>query len=248
MTVVRRFAIYLLPYWRHLLAVFLTTGLFVLFSSASYWLAASFLQTLFTGNPPSAINVPTEGIVNTIHQQFKHWTALLLVGETRQDTLVRAAIAIITAFFLKNLFAYLQLHYDSFIEQKVIKDLRDKLFSHLLHQDLAFLHARKRGHLISIILNDVETLNTALNKVFTKLVRDPFNTLFLLVLLLIVNAKLTLIALIIVPSIGWIVLFLSKRIKKIFANCSGEHCGCYRTSSTGDQRNPCRQGIFRRKP
>lgn len=135
------------------------------------------------------------------------------MSDSSQATLTRASLAIVFAFLGKNLFAYLQLYYDSFIEQKVIKDLRDQLVGKLIKQDLAYFQSVEQGSLVSTVLNDVETLNMALNKSFTKLIRDPLNALILLVLLFIVNSKLTLIALVIVPTLGWIVLWLGRKIK-----------------------------------
>jgi len=218
----RRFARYLAPHTPHIIAMLLSTALFVVFSSSAYWLAASFLTALFNGTlAPADTATGLNGLL-------KHWTALLLVGPTPRATLTRAAVAIVIAFFGKNLFGYLQLFYISHVEQRVIKELRDQLFGHLLRQDLAFFQRERRGTLISTVLNDVEQLNSALNKSFTKLVRDPINAFVLLVLLFAVSWKLTLAAIVVVPALGWIVQVLARRIKahavrvqEIFARLTG---------------------------
>ena len=207
MNVVRRFAGYMKPHAGHIAATLVSTALFVVFSSAAYWLAASFLTALFSGG----IQAPEA--TGSINDLLKSWTAALLLGDTPNHTLLRAAIAIIIAFLGKNLFGYLQLWYVSFVEQRVIKDIRDELMSHLLRQDLSFFQTERRGHLISTVLNDVEQLNLALNKSFTKLIRDPLNALVLLVLLFAVSWKLTLASLVVVPAVGWTVQLLAKRIK-----------------------------------
>ncbi len=211
MSVFRRFTGYLAPYSAHIVAVLACTTLFVAFSSAAYWLAASFIQALFTGGL-SGVENPV-----SLNDQLKQWTALLLESPTPQGTLLRAAIAIVFAFFAKNLFGYLQLFYVSFVEQRVIKQLRDQLFGHFLRQDLAFFQRHRRGHLISAVLNDIETLNQALNKSFTKLIRDPINALVLLALLFTISWPLTLAALVVVPAVGWTVLLLGKMIKRYAA-------------------------------
>ena len=203
-----RFAAYLRPHTPHILAMLVSTGLFVVFSTAAYWLAASFLSALFQGSLSDA------GTASDLNSVLKQWTNALLVADSTQQTLFRAAIAIVVAFFGRNLFGYLQLYYISHVEQRVIKELRDQLFGHLLRQDMAFFQRERRGHLISTVLNDVEQLNAALNKSFTKLVRDPLNALVLLILLFAVSWKLTLAAIVVVPAVGWTVQALSKRIKK----------------------------------
>jgi ATP-binding cassette, subfamily B, bacterial MsbA len=207
MSIFRRFALYLKPHSLHIAAILLSTTLFVAFSSAAYWLAASFLTTLFSGE--LAVNIDDR----SLNGLLKLWTAKLLVGGDTQTTLFRAAMAIVLSFFGKNLFGYLQLYYVSFVEQKVIKELRIDLFNVLLLQDLTFFQKRERGHLISAVLNDVDRLNIALNKSFTKIIRDPINALVILVLLFAVSWKLTFAALIVVPVIGWVVIFLAKKIK-----------------------------------
>ncbi len=186
----------------------LATLLFVAFNGAAYWLSASFLAALFQGGLETAAD---SGSLNAL---LKNATAALLVADTPQGTLTRAALAIVIAFLGKNLFAYMQLWYVSFVEQRVIKSLRDELFSKLMRQDLAFFQRERRGDLISGVLNDVEQFNIALNKSFTKLIRDPVNAILVLILLLAVSWKLTLAALIVVPAVGSVVMIIGRKIKK----------------------------------
>jgi len=208
MNTLRRFAGYMRPHLGYIVATLISTGLFVIFSSAAYWLSASFLSALFSGG----LSTPEQ--TSSLNDLLKHWTAVLLVRDDPTQTLIRAAVMIVIAFFGKNLFSYLQLWFVSFVEQRVIKEIRDQLLGHLLRQDLAFFQLEHRGHLISTVLNDVEQLNLALNKSFTKMIRDPINALLLLVLLFAVSWKLTLAALVIVPAVGWTVQFLARKIKQ----------------------------------
>lgn len=210
MKIFLRFAHYLKPYWLHIILVLASTGLFVLFSASAYWLSASFLQTLFTGSVSNSA-----GPADSLNSLLKGWTLQLLQGPNQFVTLFRASLAIVLAFVGKNLFSYLQVFFVSYVEQGVIRDIRNQLFKHYLTLDLGFFHENKRGHLVSALLNDIETLNQALNKSFTKAVRDPFSALFVLVLLFAVSWKLTLASLIVVPAVGWTVLVLGKRIKQL---------------------------------
>ncbi|MDP8207994.1 MAG: ABC transporter ATP-binding protein [Candidatus Electryonea clarkiae] len=210
MNILKRFSHYLFPYWFHIVLSVLSTMLFVAFSATAYWLAASFLQVLFTG---SVDEVALQPDISSLNDFLKYWTAKLIYSDSNSAALTRAAAAIAIAFLGKNLFSYLQLFFISFVEQKVIKDLRDQLFMHQLRQDLAFFHEKKRGHLISSMLSDVETLNQAINKSFTKAIRDPLNILVLLVLLFTVAPRLTLFAFLIIPAVGWTILVLGRKIK-----------------------------------
>lgn len=206
--VFRRFVRYMRPYLPHVVATLVSTSLFVAFSSAAYWLSASFVTTLFSGSLDP--NVDT----STLNGLLKSWTNWLLLGDSTHETLFRSALAIVVSFTLKNFFSYMQLFYVSHVEQGVIKDIRDELFGHLMGQDLAFYQRENRGDLLSTVLNDVEQLNQALNKSFTKLIRDPINALTVLVLLFAVSWKLTLAAVVVVPAVGWTVQVLAKLIKK----------------------------------
>ncbi len=214
MNTFRRFSRYLFRYWRHIAATMLATTLFVSFSAAAYWLAGSFLQVLFIGDVGGISDASAGGSLN---DTLKQYTSLLVQGGSHQQTLFRTALAIVLAFLGKNFFGYMQLFFVSFVEQRVIKDLRDQIFDHFMLQDLAFFGERKRGYLISTTLNDVQQLNQALNKSFTKAIRDPFNAIVLYVLLLSISPKLTLAATVVIPSIGWIVIILGKRIKRYAA-------------------------------
>lgn len=237
MNVIRRFWPYLRPHWKHVLASLLATGLFVLFNAAAYWLSASFLAALFQGGLEASADatIGTAGapletgpdaadgdgfvdsvtwVQDTLNARLKALTATLLIADSPEQTLLRAALAIVLAFLGKNLFSYLQLWFVSHVEQRVIKQLRDDLFARLMRQDLAFFQRERRGDLVSGVLNDIEQFNLALNKSFTKLIRDPLNALVVLVLLLTVSWKLTLVALIVVPVLGSSVLWLGRKIKK----------------------------------
>lgn len=208
MNVLRRFLPYVRPHWGHVAASLAATGLFVVCNGAAYWLSASFLAALFQGG------LETGAGGESLNDLLKRATAALLVADTPQGTLLRAAAAIVIAFLGKNLFSYLQLYYVSYVEQRVIKALRDDLFLRLMRQDLAFFQRERRGDLISGVLNDVEQFNLALNKSFTKLIRDPINALVVLVLLFAVSWKLTLAALVVVPVLGSTVQILGRKIKK----------------------------------
>jgi ATP-binding cassette, subfamily B, bacterial MsbA len=208
MNVIRRFWPYIRPYWWHIGLSLVATMLFVAFNGAAYWLSASFLAALFQGG------LETTASNDTLNALLKNATAALLVTDSPQGTLTRAALAIVIAFLGKNLFSYMQLWYISFVEQRVIKSLRDDLFSKLMRQDLAFFQRERRGVLISGVLNDVEQFNLALNKSFTKIIRDPINAIVVLILLLAVSWKLTLAALIVVPAVGSVVMLLGRKIKK----------------------------------
>ncbi len=213
MNVFRRFTTYLKPHSGYILLVLLCTGFFVLFSTASYWLAASFVQSLFSSEPIAMDQIGG----SELNRWLKNLTAVLLSGDSPTDTLGRAAFLIVVAFFGKNLFAYLQLYFISFVEQRVIKDLRDELFGHILQMDLAFFQTQRQGHLVSAVLSDIETFNQALNRSFTKIIRDPINALVLLILLFAISPKLTITAIIVVPAVGWVVQVVGRFIKRYSA-------------------------------
>jgi len=138
-----------------------------------------------------------------------------LIGQGSHFQIIQRAVLIFFfAYLFRNFFNVLQAFSISFIEQRVIKDLRDKLYSHMLSQSLSFFHKRKSGELASITLNDVTALNDKMMKAIRYVMREPFTIIIFLFLLFAISWKLTLTALIILPIAGILIDKFGKSLRR----------------------------------
>jgi subfamily B ATP-binding cassette protein MsbA len=136
--------------------------------------------------------------------------------------LPRLCAALIVIFALKNVFAYMQMHFVSYVEQRMIRDLRDRLFEHMARLPYSYFDRRSTGELMSSVMNDVSVVSIMFQRVFTQAVRDPLTVITLLVILLSISWQLTVTALIILPLFGLIYRLTGKSLKRKSGRIQGK--------------------------
>ena len=197
---------YLKPYSRQIILILLFNLLFVVFNALSIWMVAPTVTTLFSDSADSTAQVQKEnspvakekGVIN-FNEWLKAKVKQYLVRSERLETLKILCLLLFLSFFLKNASSFCEAWYVSFIEQKVIKDLRDQVYGHLLRLPLSYFQKMQTGNLISRVTNDINALNVAVNKGFTKIIRDPIVIIIFVTLLFNISWKLSIISLLIFP-------------------------------------------------
>jgi subfamily B ATP-binding cassette protein MsbA len=138
----------------------------------------------------------------------------LIFSGSQIDALVKICFIIVTAFLLKNLFGYLQGFHMNYVEEGVVRDIRNALYRHLHDLPLGYFSNERTGELISRITNDVALVNGGVSATFVTMIREPLLILVFLGLALSLSWQLTVMALVVFPFalsiIGWIALKLHK--------------------------------------
>ena len=208
---------YLRPYLRQILVILLFNFMFVIFNTLSIWMVAPFVTTLFDSEQAMEQPVvqPEEDVsILNLNKWLKKNMDALFRRSNRIDTLKLLCLFIFLTFFLKNFFTFLEAWWVSFVEQRVIKDLRDATYENILWQPLSFFSNYQIGNLISRITNDINALNVALNKSFTKIIRDPIVILIFITLLVSISWQLTLLSLVVFPITGLLITKVGQSLKR----------------------------------
>lgn len=201
------------PYRRTLVLAFACSALYALFNAVAIWFSASFITAIFTPEAGQlGAGVPEQAA--GLNESLKMWAWELIGGGDRFDVVQRAVVIFFLAFLLRNTFDVMQVYFITFVEQRVIKDLRDKLYGHMLSQSLAFFHRRKSGDLASITMNDVTALQEKMMKAIKFSMREPFVIGLFLFLLFTISWQLTLAALVVLPIAGILIDILGKSLKR----------------------------------
>ena len=124
-------------------------------------------------------------------------------------------IVIILIFAIKILGGFLSGYYMSWIARTVIRDMRDKMFKHMLRLPVNYYDTHSSGGLLSKMVYDVEQLAEASSTVITVLIRDSLTVLVLLALLLYYSFQLTLILFLVTPFLGVLIVYVSRRFRKL---------------------------------
>jgi subfamily B ATP-binding cassette protein MsbA len=138
----------------------------------------------------------------------------LIIGKTKVETLGRFCILIFLIFLVKNLFWYAQSFLIVGVEQGVIMDLRNKLYSHFHLLPLEYFHGQKTGVLISRITNDITLVKGAVANGFAEALRQGFLLLVYLFLVFWASWKLALVALLLFPPASLIIGRFGQKVKK----------------------------------
>jgi len=102
------------------------------------------------------------------------------------------------AIFVLSFFQSYLLQYTG---QKIIYDMRQKIFSHLEKLSLSFFDNNPVGKLVTRVTNDTETLNEMYTNVLVNLFKDLFVLLGIIIVMLSIDAELALIVFTIIPFI-----------------------------------------------
>ncbi len=225
---------YIKPYKKYVVLSVASTIIFALLNGASVYLTIPLLSTLFQENgmeqtatdiavTPESENINSvdqtdsgiipdwlSNFVNNISESFNNFVFQGSIDEV----LLKIVLLILLAYFGKNVFAYLQAYFLAYVEQGVIKDIRNDAYSHLHKLPMSYFKKEKTGNLISRITNDVNVVQQSISVVFLNMIREPLTIIVFLGIALSISPKLTLFSLIIVPVSVLIIVWIGLKLRK----------------------------------
>jgi subfamily B ATP-binding cassette protein MsbA len=124
-------------------------------------------------------------------------------------------LALIAIYFIKGSCNYAQTLLMSNIGQRVIADLRNKLYQQIQMQSLSFFTKNPTGILMSRITNDVSVIRGAVAEAVTSLMKDSFTLLCLIFVIFYRDWKLAIIAMFVFPLTIYPIAKFGERIRRI---------------------------------
>ncbi|MDX1908835.1 MAG: ABC transporter ATP-binding protein [Bacteroidia bacterium] len=160
-----------------------------------------FLEILFTGQSSleQAAQAGGLGGDGTVRASGYALLESAMASYGRQAVLAGFCLFLLGVILLKNVARYLSSYWIAPLEQGILRNIRDQVTRHTAGMDLAFFSRNKKGDLISLLVNDVQTVQEAVVGTLQSLVREPITALAFLVALLLISWQLTLFMLIILP-------------------------------------------------
>jgi subfamily B ATP-binding cassette protein MsbA len=220
---------FLKPHLHVFFVAVVATFLFAAFDAFSIVLFIPFLDTLFAGAPPGgegAAGPGAQGLAGAPDSEtgmgldFLDRALDATLGQfvdirgDPQDAIRGIIIFILVVFALKNVFDFLKAYLMARVQQGVTRDLRDRVYDHLLELDMAFFGRTKMGQILSRLTYDVEQLRVLVAKELGKVVSQFFEFLAAAAVMLLISAKLTLVAVVVVPVTMGIWGPLIRKLKK----------------------------------
>ncbi|MBW3533725.1 MAG: ATP-binding cassette domain-containing protein [Gemmatimonadetes bacterium] len=177
-----------------------------------------FVEALFTPASAGALpgGGPGAGDGADLMARFLDATVYRLVdvGGDPLDAIQGIILLILAVFLLKNAFDFLRAYLVARVEQGVTRDLRNRVYDHLLELDLAFFGRTRMGQIVSRLTHDVEQLRTLVTKELSKLMSSGFEFLVAVAFMLAISWQLTLAAFVVIPGTMGVWGPLVKRLRR----------------------------------
>ena len=124
-------------------------------------------------------------------------------------------LIILAIFLVRAIFGFLGEYAMSWVANNVITELRQAMFSRIVHLPMRYYSDNLSGHLMSRVMYDVTNVTGAATTAITSLIRDSLSIIALMGWLFYLNWQLTLITLVMAPPIAVAVRFFSRRLRKV---------------------------------
>ena len=138
------------------------------------------------------------------------------VGPNRVDfSLWLIPGVLVTIFVARGIFTFATAYFNNWVISRVLNDLRAKAFERLLRLPAARFQEESTGKMINTVIGDVRQVVDMINSVFLAFVRDSMVVAGLLIGLIVLNWKLTIVALVVVPATAVIVRTTTGRLRRL---------------------------------
>lgn len=215
----REIFIYTFKYKGTAFLVVLCNFLFVVFNLLSLVLFIPILQLIFRSpeelkavSPPAPLTSIFD--VGTYIKDSYNFTMYSFVQNDAKMALLFVCLSVFLAFFLKNLFRYGAVWFQSELRMGVVRDVRDALFQKTLILPLSFHTNERKGDLMARMNSDVGEIEIAVVSVLELIFREPIAVLINVLTLIYLSPQLTLISLFLLPISAFIISRISKSLKK----------------------------------
>lgn len=177
-----------------------------------------FLKLIFEPKSIEIVHAPVyDGTFSGMFHYIGDWYNYEMFVMTSADprgALIFVCITVALAFFMKNVFRYGAIWFQSQIRTAVVRDVRDELFEKSMKLPLSYYTDERRGDLMSRMQNDVGLIENAVISMLELVFREPFAIIITISVLLYWSISLTLFALLLLPVVALIIAVIGKSLKR----------------------------------
>lgn len=187
-------------------------------SNGVFVLATKTLFERLTPAPVAEAQSKTISLPARLSNEFAHGIEQVLPRAGQPMTAVQAVGAIFLLpllVFLRSGTGYLSAYCMTWVSVRVVRDMQIRVLEKLHSLSLDYFNQSTLGDLTTHIAGDTRRIYDAMNNGFTDLIKEPFTLLSILTGMLIIDAQLTLAALIIMPIVAVPIVVVGKRLKRI---------------------------------
>ncbi|OYX24984.1 MAG: antibiotic ABC transporter ATP-binding protein [Flavobacteriales bacterium 32-35-8] len=212
----KRFLKYLVPYRKFQILSIVFNILYALFSSISMLSLLPMVKVLFEEGEKLRVKPVLNGIrdldLNYIENYLNYYITTTQDSKGPLWTLITIVGMVLSTFLLKNFFSYLSILYMTYLNNGILKDLRQDVYNKVITLNVAFFSNERKGDLISRMTSDINTIKVSFMSILM-MVREPLTIFFTLIGMLAISWKLTVFVLLFIPISGFFISKVGKSIK-----------------------------------
>lgn len=212
----KRFLKYLIPYKKQQILSILFNILYALFSSISMLSLLPMIKVLFDEGKKikvkPVLNSYKDFDLNYIEDYLNYFITSMNASKGPLVTLITIVGFVLSTFLLKNLFSYLSILYMTYLNNGILKDLRQDVYNKVISLNVAFFSNERKGDLIARMTSDINTIKVSFMSILM-MIREPLTILFTLIAMIAISWKLTVFVFFFIPISGFLISKLSKGIK-----------------------------------
>jgi len=123
--------------------------------------------------------------------------------------------AVFVLFLAKSVASYVQEVLLAYVGQHIISDTQNRLFRHLLHQDVSLFQSTSSGSLVSHFTYDITAMRDACSNALVGIGRDALSVIFLIGLAFYQDWELATVSLVVAPISIYPIQLLARRMRRV---------------------------------
>ena len=130
--------------------------------------------------------------------------------------LLNISLLLVGSLFLQSIIQYFLTYFTQLMGQKIIFDLRSKVFSHVQKLALRFFDKTPIGRIVTRVTNDVESLNELFSSGIVNVFSDVFIIFWIFVFMFITAWDLSLVTLSVLPILFYATFLFRKKVREAY--------------------------------
>jgi len=122
-----------------------------------------------------------------------------IVETQNQEMLLKWSIGIICLLFVEGLLQFVSSYFSNLLAQSVIRDIRKKLFTHIVSFRMRYFDNTPIGALVTRVVSDLEAITQVFSSGIMEISRDLISLIMILSLMFATNWQLSLMTLVPIP-------------------------------------------------
>jgi len=156
------------------------------------------------------------GLLTPLRPMLIQWTLDKHVAEGDYEGMLWMMVLLVGLLVVQSLAQYLHTYMSGWMGQQVIRDIRTKLYQHLISLRLRFFDKTPIGRLVTRTISDVETLADVFSEGLAAMVSDLLQLIFILAFMFYQDWRLALLSLATLPLLLISTYIFKEKIKIAF--------------------------------